>query len=76
MAEVWMELMDRSEIMDFGGVFSKEKADFVPKGLVDIFGPFWLLTNSVFLLMVLSSPPGKGRKGKKISKTSVTIIPV
>lgn len=40
MAEEWTELMDRSEIMDFGGVLSKEKADFVPKGLVDIFSPF------------------------------------
>lgn len=68
--------MDSSEIMDFGGILSEEKADFVPKGLVDIFLP--LLMAHQFCLPVNGAffPPGKGRKGKKISKTFVKMISV
>lgn len=40
MTEMWIEVMDGSEIMDFGGVLNKEKADLVPEGLVDIIAPF------------------------------------
>ncbi len=39
MGEEWTELMDRSEIMDFGGL-REEKAAFVPKDLLTFLAPF------------------------------------